>query len=185
MKILVLSHTRCGSTTLCKWLSNELNFELDETPYDCKRFNDVFEKNNIIRKIVVEEYFPSIEEINKFDKVIFLNRTNSIESAISHITANNLEEWHVEYEVTNEWIENNKTKIINISNYINRLKMKLNDYIGFHTTYEEIYVNKTSINDILNYMNIDNPKYLEQLDYSKKYRKDNNIFVKDKPTKLI
>jgi len=185
MKILILSHTRCGSTTLCKWLSSELNFELDETPYDKKEFNNVFEKNNIIRKIVVEEYFPTIEEINKFDRVIFLSRKNNTDVAISHITANNIGEWHVEYEVTNEWINENKIKIINISNYINKLKMKLDNYIGFHTTYEDIYVNKTSINDILNYMNIDNPKYLEQLDYSKKYRKDNNIFVKDKPKTLI
>jgi hypothetical protein len=185
MKILVLSHTRCGSTTLCKWLSSELNFELDETPYDRRYFNDVFEKNNIIRKIVVEEYFPTNVEINKFDKVIFLNRKNSIESAISHITANNLKEWHIEYEVTETWINENKIKILNISNYINGLKMKLDNYTGFHTTYEDIYVNKSSINDILNYINIDNPKYLEQLDYSKKYRKDNNIFVKDKPITLI
>jgi LPS sulfotransferase NodH len=185
MKILILSHTRCGSTTLCKWLSNELNFELDETPYDCKHFNDVFEKNNIIRKIVVEEYFPTNDVIVKFDKVIFLSRRNNTDVAISYITANNIGEWHVEYEVTNEWIDENNIKIINISNYINRLKMKLKGYVGFHVTYEDIYVNKSSINDILEYMNIDNPKYLEQLDYSKKYRKDNNIFVKNKPITLI
>ena len=30
MRILVLSHARSGSTILCKWLSKELNIELDE-----------------------------------------------------------------------------------------------------------------------------------------------------------
>jgi LPS sulfotransferase NodH len=185
MKILVLSHTRCGSTTLCKWLSKELGYVLDETPYNHTQFNNVFEKNNVIRKIVVEEYFPTKEEINKFDKVIFLSRKNTIDAAISHITANNLEKWHVEYEVTNEWIEENKIKIINISNYINRLKMKLNDYVGFHVTYEDIYENKNSITKILEYINIDNPKHLEDLNYNNRYRKDNNVFIKDKPTKLI
>jgi LPS sulfotransferase NodH len=185
MKILVLSHTRCGSTTLCKWLSKELGYVLDETPYNHTQFKNVFEKNNVIRKIVAEEYFPTMEEINKFDKVIFLTRNNIIDAAISHITANNLEEWHIEYEVTNEWINDNKINIINISNYINRLKLKIDDYVGFHVTYEDIYVNKNSIGDILNYMGIPNPKYLEQLDYSKRYRKDNNIFIKDKPTTLI
>ena len=38
MKILVLSHTRCGSTTLCKWISREMNIELDETTYNKKTF---------------------------------------------------------------------------------------------------------------------------------------------------
>ena len=71
MKILVLSHQRCGSTTLCKWLSKELNFELDESPYNPKQFNDVFGKNNIVRKIVVEEYLPTKEEIHNFDKVLY------------------------------------------------------------------------------------------------------------------
>jgi hypothetical protein len=77
MKILVLSHTRCGSTTLCKWLSKELKFTLDETPYIHTQFNNVFEKNNIIRKIVIEEYNPPNEIIEKFDKVICLSRENN------------------------------------------------------------------------------------------------------------
>lgn len=185
MKILILSHTRCGSTTLCKWLSKELNFELDESPYNPKQFNDVFGKNNIVRKIVVEEYLPTKEEIHNFDKVLFLTRNDTIDSAISYIIANNLEKWHIEYEVTNEWIEENKNEIIKISNYYNRLKIKLNDYVGVHITYEDIYINKTSINQILDYIEISNPKHLEYLDYSKRYRKDNSIFKKDKPTKLI
>ena len=45
MKILILSHTRCGSTTLCKWLSKELNIELDAAHYDTKQFNSVFLKD--------------------------------------------------------------------------------------------------------------------------------------------
>ena len=39
MRVLILSHTRCGSTTLCKWLSKELDIDLDETAYDFKRKN--------------------------------------------------------------------------------------------------------------------------------------------------
>ncbi|MEY4572096.1 MAG: hypothetical protein RLZ10_1322 [Bacteroidota bacterium] len=178
MRILVLSHTRCGSTTLCKWLERELNVELDETPYSEILFNSVFEKENIIRKIVVEEYFPTKEEIDKFDKVIFLNRKNIFDTAISHITANNLKEWHIQYEVTNEWIEENKIKILNISNYLNGLKMKINNYNGFHITYEDIYVNKSSIYKILDYMGIVSPNHLDMLEYDKKYRKDKNVFVK-------
>jgi LPS sulfotransferase NodH len=178
MRVLVLSHTRCGSTTLCKWLSKELNLSLDQTPYDAKAFNDIFESDHIIRKIVVEEYFPSKEEIIKFDKVIFLTRIDNFDAAISHITARDSEEWHKEYEVTSEWIEENKIRIIDISNYIASLKMRIKDYIGFHITYEDLYLNKSSVTRILDYINIDQPKYLEMLRHDKKYRKDNNAFIK-------
>ena len=178
MKILILSHTRCGSTTLCKWLKKELGIELDETPYNKITFNSVFKKESIIRKIVVEEYFPTKEEIDGFDKIIFLIRKNNIDAAISYIIANDLVEWHKEYEITSEWIDKNNIKIINISNYINGLKMKLNDYIGFHVTYEDIYVNKSSVYKILDYMGIISPNHLDMLEYEKKYRKDKNVFIK-------
>jgi hypothetical protein len=178
VRILVLSHTRCGSTTLSKWLEKELNAELDETPYNKITFNSVFEKENIIRKIVVEEYFPTQEEVDKFDRVIFLIRNDNIDTAISYTNANNSAEWHKGYSVTNEWIEDNKIEIINISNYIEGLKKKIKIYIGFHITYEDIYINKKSINRILDYIDIESPKYLDMLKLDKKYRKDDNIFIK-------
>jgi len=178
MRILILSHTRCGSTTLCKWLGKELNIELDETPYNKIVFNSVFEKENIIRKIVVEEYFPTKEEIDRFDRAIFLIRNNNIDAAISYTIANNLDEWHKEYRVTNEWIENNEIEIINISNYIRELKNRIKDYIGFHITYEDLYINKNSVNKILDYMSIESPEHLYMLGYDRKYRKDDNLFIK-------
>jgi hypothetical protein len=178
VRILILSHTRCGSTTLSKWLEKELNIYLDETKHNKMSFDSAFQNESVISKIVVEEYFPTKEEVEKFDKVIFLMRKNSIDAAISHIRANNIEEWHEKYEVTSEWIEENKIKIINTSNYINGLKMKLKDYVGFHVTYEDIYVNKSSVNKILDYMDIKSPKHLDMLEYDKKYRKDNNVFIK-------
>jgi LPS sulfotransferase NodH len=178
MRILILSHTRCGSTTLSKWLEKELGVELDETPYDKTTFNSVFEKENIIRKIVVEEYFPTKKEIDRFDRAIFLIRNNNIDTAISYTNANNSEEWHKEYSVTKEWIENNEIGIINISNYISGLKNKIWDYAGFHITYEDVYINKNAVNRILDYVGIESPKYLSMLGYDKKYRKDDNLFIK-------
>ena len=91
MRVLVLSHTRCGSTTLCKWLSNELDIVLDESPYDFKTFNSMVKSNNVVAKIVVEEYYPTKEDINKFDKVICLIRENSAEASISFIQSKNVD----------------------------------------------------------------------------------------------
>jgi hypothetical protein len=185
MKLLILSHTRCGSTTLCKWISKELNFELDDTQYDKNTFNLVFEKSNVVRKIVIEEYNPSNEVIEKFDKVICLSRESNIDSAISFINANNKGKWHETYEITNEWININKNKIIESGYKYKHLKTRLKNKNLFQITYENVYINKTDVNRVINYLNIENPKHLNMIDYDKKYRKDNNTFIKDKPTKLI
>ena len=174
MKILVLSHTRSGSTTLCKWLSKELNIELDETPFDINVFDSVFQKENIIRKILTESCSLSNETINKFDKVIFLTRENSIDSAISFIVTDN-RNWHVDYEITSDWINDNKNEIFKEFNKYNMLKLKMKKYDGFHVTYEDIYINKKSVNTILDYLNINSPKYLDMLEYTKRYRKDGII----------
>ena len=112
MRVLVLSHTRCGSTTLCKWLSNELDIVLDESPYDFKTFNSMVKSNNVVAKIVVEEYYPTKEDINKFDKVICLTRENSTEASISFVQSKNVDTWHNQYEITTEWIGENKNKIL-------------------------------------------------------------------------
>jgi LPS sulfotransferase NodH len=178
MKILVLSHTRCGSTTLCKWISKELGYELDETPYERKYFNEVFEKDNIIRKIVVEEYFPTKKEINKFDKVICLSRDNSIDSAISFVYANTIGKWHIEYKITEEWINENKNEILKQIFKYDSLKIRLKAFEGIHITYDGVYIKKTAINEILKYVEIDSAKHLEILCYDKKYRKDCNSFIK-------
>lgn len=178
MRILVLSHTRSGSTTLCKWLSKELNLFLDETPYEKDKFNYVFESDNIIKKIVVEEYYPTKEDISKFDKVISLIRENSTESSISFIQSKNVDVWHNQYEITTEWIDENENKISEQIHKYNEMKLRLKDYKVFQTTYEAIYQNKNDVNKILNYMNIDSPKYLDMLNYDRKYRKDNNLFIK-------
>lgn len=178
MKILILSHTRCGSTTLCKWLSKELNIDLDESPYDFETFNLVFESNNIIRKIVVEEYYPTKEEINKFDRVICLSRNNSVDSAISFVYADNKKKWHIEYEITKEWIDENKNNILKEILKYDDLKIRLKEFKGIHVSYDDIYIKKTAINKILEYIGIESPTHLDMLNYDKKYRKDDNVFIK-------
>ena len=185
MKILILSHTRCGSTTLCKWLADELNFKLDETPYNSLSFKNIFELNNIIRKIVVEEYFPTKKDISSFDKVICLFRDSGIDAAISFIIANKTNVWHDKYSVTQDWIDENKHQIEKRALIYDYYKSKLKNYNVFNTTYENIFLNKKDINPILEYLNIKNPKHLYHLDNGGKYRKDSNIFKKIEASKLI
>jgi len=178
MKILVLSHSRCGSTTLCRWLSNELNIVLDETPYDYKTFNSVFELKNVIRKVMIEEYHPTKEDISKFNKIIYITRDDIVNAAISCVAAKNTKNWHVSYEVTSEWIEKNQKQILEEINWYQIAKSNMKKYDGFNLTYEDIYINKSAITKILDYIGINSPNHLDMLDYDKKYRKDNNIFIK-------
>ena len=178
MKVLVLSHTRCGSTTLCKWLSKELDAALDERPYNFKTFNPAINSDNVVIKIVAEEYYPTNEDINKFDKVICLTRENSSDASISFIQSENVDKWHDQYEVTDEWINKHKNKILEQIYKYDEIKLRLKEYKVFQITYENIYVSKSDLNRILNYMNVNFPKHLNMLNYNKKYRKDNNVFVK-------
>jgi len=185
MRILVLSHARSGSTILCKWLSKELNIELDETPYDYKTFNSIFNKNSLIRKIVIEEYDPPNEIIEKFDKVICITREDNTESAISFVNADTKAEWHVTYELTNEWIDNNKDEIVKRVYVLQHLKKHLKNKDLFQITYENIYINKVDINRVISYLDIEKPKYLDMLDYDKKYRKDTYTLKHDFKRKNI
>ena len=172
MRILVLSHTRSGSTVFCKWLSKELDIELDETPYDYKTFNTIFNKDKTIRKIVIEEYDPPNEIVEKFDKVICITRENNTESAISFVNADTKAEWHVTYKLTNEWIDSNRDEIIERVYILQHLKKHLKNKDLFQITYENIYINKIDIDRVLRYLHIEKPEHLDMLDYSKKYRTD-------------
>jgi len=160
-------------------VSKELDIVLDETPYDRKTFYSVFEKNNIIRKIVIEEYNPPNEVIEKFDKVICLSRENNIDSAISFINADNKGKWHDVYEITNEWINDNQNKIIETVYKYEHLRTRLKNKNLFQITYENMYINKTDVNRVISYLNIENPKHLDMLDYDKKYRKDTYTLTYD------
>lgn len=180
MRILVLSHTRCGSTVLCKWMSKELGIDLNETPYDKKTFDLIFDQSDVIRKIVAEEYIPTEDIINKFDKVVCLSRENSMDSAISFISARNSELWHTEYEVENDWIESNRDIIIESMYRYDHLKDRyLKNKNTFQITYENIFINKEDINRLIGYLGIENPCHLEMLNYDNRYRKDMNTLKYD------
>jgi hypothetical protein len=55
----------------------------------------------------------------------------------------------------------------------------------FQITYENVYINKTDVDRLIDYLNIENPKYLNMLDYDKKYRKDTFTLIHDFKRKNI
>ena len=48
-----------------------------------------------------------------------------------------------------------------------------------------MYINKTDVNRVISYLNIKNPKYLDTLNYDKKYRKDTYTLTHDFKRKNI
>ena len=108
-----------------------------------------------------------------------MSRENDIDSAISFINANSKDIWHDTYKITNEWIDNNKNKIIETAHKNEHLKSNLKNKNLFQTTYENIYINKTDVNKVISYLNIENPKHLDMIDYDKKYTPKNTSVRED------
>jgi hypothetical protein len=94
-------------------------------------------------------------------------------------------EWHIKYEVTDDWIIENKNEIIRRKNWYDNMKLVLKKFDVLQIKYENIYVNKTEINSVIDYLNLENPQHLDMLDYTKKYRKDTQTLIHDFDRKNI
>ena len=117
--------------------------------------------------------------------MICLSRDNSNDAAVSFIIAENSGLWHDQYGILNDWIIQNKNKILEVSHRYDELKSKLKKYDLLQVTYENIYLYKKDIEKINTYLNIKSPLYLDMLDFEKKYRKDKINFLNVYKTKNI
>jgi LPS sulfotransferase NodH len=137
-------------------------------------FDPVVNQNNVNNKTKIV-----------FDKVICLTRENSVEAAISFIVARNSNYWHVDYEVSNNWILENRNEIILRKNRYDYMKSILKKLNTLQIKYENVYIDNSHLESIMNYLNIYNPKHLDMLSYDKKYRKDTHSLVHDFDRKNI
>ena len=189
MRILLIAPPRSGSTTFSRWLSKELNLKWISEPFNNNQLNNsqlIFEfhnKNNIIAKITGNEYIHTQKD--KWDLIIGLTRSNIVECSISFTKAllenKTKEEWHTQYVLTDKWILENTVEIeknkkgINkqIENIINNLD------IDIQLTYEDVYYDKIKITELYDLLKLKTLNYSYMLDNDKKYRKDNNVFIKN------
>jgi hypothetical protein len=160
MRILIIALMRSGGYQLNEWLAKELGYEMIHEPI---RTNQSIEGDNIVVKCLVGEMDI---DLTKWDKIIGLTREDIWECAKSSVYAEQTKKWHIRYEMTNKWIEDNKENIIkkesNIKNEINFIK-ELNG-IQLQVTYERIYNTKEDIERIKDYIGIKNTKYEYLLD---------------------
>ena len=176
MNICVLSYGRTGGTTFCNWLSKELNKKYIHEPFNpnhLKAFKNInlSKYDDFIIKLEPEQ----LEYIKGEKITIGIIRENIEDCAISHLQAVETNRWHSPYVVTNDWIELNKNKLDTISERIltqnNNIKNMKYDIV---LTYEGLFINKLDISKICEFLNIKNPKYINYINESNKYRKNLN-----------
>lgn len=173
MRILIIAVARSGGHQLNEWLALELGYKMIHEPI---KTNQSIDGNNIVVKYITTDIKDKTKfDFKNWDKIIGLIRNDTIECAQSFVYAEQTNKWHVGYEITNEWIEDNKESIIEveslIKNEINIIK-ELNA-IQLQVTYEGIYHTKEDIQRIKDYIGITNAKYEHLLDITNRLRNRN------------
>ena len=176
MRILIIALVRSGGHQLNEWLALELGYKMIHEPV---RTNQSVEGDNIVVKYLINEIENRTDikdktkfDFNNWDKIIGLIRNDTMECTLSFVYAGQSNKYHVGYEITNKYIEDNKENIIKvesiIKNEINIIK-ELNA-IELQVTYEGIYNTKEDIQRIKDYIGITNTKYEHLLDNTNRLR---------------
>ena len=198
MRILIICQPRTGSTVFSKWLSKELNFQWINEPFNRenpdskKEIHDSFHNDNIVAKLIYEigrgEWFydKKIYDIRhlfslNWDHIFILTRDDVSDQAISNAWAGINRKWHVNYQLNDSWINQNKRIIEKYLNQLEIDKKFLKSIKHQQITYEGIYQNKTDIEKICHILNIENLKYVSDLSNKNRYRGSKL----EKNTKLI
>ena len=172
MRILIIALMRSGGYQLNEWLAKELGYKMIHEPI---RRNASIEGNNIVVKYLVNDIQNRTDiDLENWDKIIGLTREDVRECAKSSVYAEQTNKWHVQYKMTNEWIEGNKESIIkrefSLKNEINYIK-ELNG-IQLQVTYESIYNTNEDIQRIRDYIGITNTKYEHLLDNRNRLKRE-------------
>jgi len=170
MRILIIALVRSGGHQLNEWLALELGYKMIHEPI---RTNQSVEGDNLVVKYLINEIENRMDiDLENWDKIIGLVRNDTIECAKSFVYAEQMDKWHDEYEMTSEWIEDNKENIIQLESI---LKNQMNfikefDIVQLQVTYEGIYNTKEDIQKIKDYIGITEQKYEHLLDNTNRLR---------------
>lgn len=177
MRILILTHGRSGGLSFMAWLGHEMGYPTLHEPFsNPEEIKRVFTEKNIIVKdfpdIIINAGYNLEDVISSFDKVIIHKRNNILDTAISSSYTNDSSKLHKVYQVTKEWIGDNKDKIdSNIQDF--QVVYDILDNIesnALKTTYEGLYQTRKDIDRIAEYLGIKEFRWLDILDYKRKLR---------------
>jgi hypothetical protein len=186
MRILIIAGGRTGGKRFSEWLSMETKHYLVHEPfYDWNNEKRDFNKDNIIVKVLVNEYLELAPPnfINTFDKVIGLIRTDTKDTAISQTYGILNNTWQEKYNISNEWINMNKDFIEVNEQMIIETNKTLNkiEGVGLRVTYEGLYYQKEAghsyckdVERVMNFLELKELKYSHWIDNIYRYRNNNH-----------
>lgn len=177
MRILILTHARSGGKSILNWVTKEKGYHGYHEPNikDGNLFLKILKEDNIVVKLfpaILDEHKVNLGEFIKlFDKVICHHRENMDDVAVSMVYGNerdnkNHNNWHETYDVTDDWLCQNKDKIEEKLKEVNEIidrSMSLNINC-LKTTYDGIFENKKDITKLIEFLEIKQPFYLDILD---------------------
>ena len=195
MRILIIAQPRTGSTVFSRWLSKELNYNWLNEPFnshDKIEIDKVYIENNIVCKLIYQEnrgewfYDDRIKSTEhllslSWDSIFILTRNDVYDQSISKVWGDSNQKWHENYQITNNWINQNKT---NIEKYFKELELEKIKINSFHTnqiSYEGIYETGYDLQKVCSMIGINKMNYFEELSLKNRYRGGEIV----KKTKLI
>lgn len=176
MTILIIATSRSGGHSLLNWLGAETGFQTEHEP-NLSHWKVKSKHNVIVKYLVGQIQNEKIFKFDKWDRIIGLYRENINDCAISLINSIKKDNWFDSYNLTNEWLDENKEKIEYYKEIISDKQnyLKNIEEIKLFVTYEGIYERGDDIQKILEYVGIETPKYLHMLDKKLKLRKEEII----------
>ena len=184
MRILIIAQPRTGSTVFSRWLSKELNYNWLNEPFnshDKIEIDKVYIENNIVCKLIYQEnrgewfYDDRIKSTEhllslSWDSIFILTRNDVYDQSISKVWGDSNQKWHENYQITNNWINQNKT---NIEKYFKELELEKIKINSFHTnqiSYEGIYETGYDLQKVCSMIGINKMNYFEELSLKNRYR---------------
>jgi len=184
MRILIIAQPRTGSTVFSRWLSKELNYNWLNEPFnshDKIEIDKVYIENNIVCKLIYQEnrgewfYDDRIKSTEhllslSWDSIFILTRNDVYDQSISKVWGDSNQKWHENYQITNNWINQNKT---NIEKYFKELeleKIKINSFHSNQISYEGIYETGYDLQKVCSMIGINKMNYFEELSLKNRYR---------------
>jgi len=194
MKILIITHMRSGGKSLLEWISYEKGYKSYHEPNlkDSKILNEIYNNNYIVVKILVGDLskinfdFNYEELFEKFNVIILHKRNNIRDVAISSLKGKMDNVWHNTYEINDHWLETYNNDIEKEIEEVKIILLNLSSYqknYFFNTTYESIFITKTDIEPLCSILKIEDPKWLDILDYKRKLQNGDIGMNKFNPTK--
>jgi len=173
MRVIVVCGARVGGTEFSKWLAMELNLSYIHEPFNLgwrKEKEDISGEDILVKTGPLNWY--EIKDLN-WDYKIGVIRTNTKDCAISLTRSEERNEWHVEYSITNKWLQQNTQRINGNESHVIKTNKQVTDNDDlFQITYENIYQTGQDLLRIKEHFNLNNFQFTHHLDQINRYRKD-------------